>query len=76
MIHFAFAIYSIVFSTLSGVFVVAVIVMGYFSWTSMISSMIAGAVLSLPLTYAILKQMDWSEPDPKHNAKKDRWLIR
>ena len=76
MYHFAFAIYSIVFSTLSGALVVAVIVAGYFSWTSMITAMIVGAILSLPLTYAVLKQMDWSEPDEKHAAKRDRWYIR
>jgi hypothetical protein len=76
MIHFAFAIYSIVFSTLSGTFVVAVIVAGYFSWPTMITSMIAGGLLSLPITYAVLKQMDWSEPDKRHAAKPDRWYIR
>ncbi|WP_299415689.1 hypothetical protein [uncultured Sulfitobacter sp.] len=76
MIHFAFAIYSIVFSTLSGALVVAVIVAGYFSWTSMITSMMVGAIASLPATYAVLKQMDWSEPDEKHAAKQDRWYIR
>jgi|SaaInl0LU_22_DNA_1037365.scaffolds.fasta_scaffold122906_2 hypothetical protein len=76
MLHFAFAIYSIVFTTLAGVLSVAVIVIGYFSWTSIISCMIAGAVFSLPLTYAVLKQMDWSEPDEKHAAKRGRWYIR
>ncbi|WP_298860776.1 hypothetical protein [uncultured Sulfitobacter sp.] len=76
MIHFAFAIYSIVFSTLSGALVVAVIVAGYFSWTSMITSMIVGAIISLPATYAVLKQMDWSEPDEKHGTPQDRWYIR
>ena len=76
MLHFAFAIYSIVFSTFSGAFVVAVIVAGYFSWTSMITSMIVGAIIALPATYAVLKQMDWSEPGEKHAAKKDRWYIR
>ena len=76
MIHFAFAIYSIVFSTLSGALVVAVIVAGDFSWTSMITSMIVGAIISLPATYAVLKQMDWSAPDETHAAQKDRWYIR
>ncbi|WP_299028118.1 hypothetical protein [uncultured Sulfitobacter sp.] len=76
MIHFAFAIYSIVFSTLSGTLAVAVIVAGYFSWTSMITAMIVGAIISLPATYAVLKQVDWSEPDKRHAAKQDRWYIR
>lgn len=76
MIHFAFAIYSIAFSTLSGTFVVAVIVAGYFSWPTMIASMIAGALISLPITYAVLKQMDWRKPDPRLEAKKDRWTLR
>lgn len=76
MLHFAFAIYSIVFSTLAGALSVAVIVMGYFSWTSMISCIIAGAIISVPAAYAVLKQMDWSEPDEKHAAQKDRWYIR
>ncbi len=76
MYHFAFAIYSIVFSTLSGALAVAVIVMGYFSWTSMIASMIVGALISLPATYAVLKQMDWRKPDEKHGKPKDWWYIR
>jgi hypothetical protein len=38
--------------------------------------MIVGAILSLPATYAVLKQMDWSEPDKRHAAQKDRWYIR
>ncbi len=76
MLHFAFAIYSIVFSVLSGALAVAVIVAGYFSWPSMIGAMIAGALISLPATYAVLKQMDWSRPDPKHEAEPDRWHIR
>jgi len=49
MLHFAFAIYSIAFSTLAGALSIAVIVMGYFSWTSMISYIIAGPS-SLPLS--------------------------
>jgi hypothetical protein len=76
MLHFTFAIYTITFSTLAGALTVATIVMGYFSWTSMIACMVAGAILSLPATYAILKQMDWSTPDPKHAAKPTRWYIR
>ncbi len=76
MIHFAFAIYSIVFSVVSGSAVVAIIVAGYFSWPSMITAMILGALLSFPIAYAVLKQMDWSEPDEKHAAKKDWWYIR
>jgi hypothetical protein len=76
MLHFAFAIYSIVFSVLSGTLVVAIIVLGYFSWPSIIAAMIVGAILSLPATYAVLKQMDWSEPDKRHAAQKDRWYIR
>jgi len=76
MIHFAFAIYSIVFSVISGSLAVAVIVAGYFSWTGMIGAMVVGAILALPITYAVLKRMDWSEPDEKHAAKPDRWHIR
>jgi hypothetical protein len=76
MLHFAFAIYSIAFSVLSGTLAVAVIVAGYFSWPTMIGAMIAGALISLPATYAILKQMNWSEPDKRHAAKPDRWYIR
>ena len=51
MLHFAFAIYSIVFTTFS----VAVIVMGYFSWTSMISCIIAGAIISIPTPAQFLR---------------------
>ena len=65
MLHFAFAIYSIVFSVISGALVIAVI-----------GALIAGAVISLPLSYFILKQMDWSEPDKRHAARPDRWYIR
>jgi hypothetical protein len=76
MYHFFFAIYSVTFSVLSGTLVVAIIVAGYFSFPAMIASMIIGAILSLPLTYIILKQMDWSEPDERHAAKKDWWYRR
>lgn len=76
MIHFAFAIYSIVFSVVSGSMVVAVIVAGYFSFPTVITAMIAGGVLSVPIAYAVLRQMDWREPDKRHAAKPDRWYIR
>ena len=76
MYHFFFAIYSITFSVISGTLVVAVIVAGYFSWSTVIGALIAGAVISLPLSYFILKQMDWSEPDKRHAARPDRWYIR
>lgn len=76
MIHFAFAIYAIVFSVLSGVLMVGVILAGLSSWTSILIAMALGALLSLPATYKILKRMDWSQSDPKHEAKPDRWHIR
>ena len=76
MYHFFFAIYSITFSVISGTLVVAVIVAGYFSWPTVIGAMIAGALLSLPIAYKVLKQMDWSEPDKRHAARPDRWYIR
>ncbi len=76
MFHFAFAIYSIVFSVVSGSAVVAVIVAGYFSWFSMITAMILGGLISVPIAYAVLKQMDWREPNKRHAAKPDRWYIR
>jgi Kef-type K+ transport system membrane component KefB len=76
MYHFFFAIYSVVFTTLSGILLVVIIVAGYFSWPAMIAAMISGGILSLPITYKILKQMDWSTPDPRHAAKPARWYIR
>ena len=76
MYHFFFAIYSVTFSVLSGALTVAIIVAGYFSWPAVIAAMVIGAILSLPLTYIILKQMDWSEPDKRHAAKKDWWYRR
>ena len=76
MIHFAFAIYAITFSVLSGVLMVGVILAGLFSWTYILTAMTLGALLSLPATYIILKRMDWSQPDPTHAAKPERWHIR
>lgn len=76
MLQFAFAIYSMTFSVTSGVTAVAIILAGYFSFPAMVAAMIFGGIISLPLTYKILKQMDWSEPDEKHAARKDRWYIR
>ncbi len=76
MLHFAFAIYSIIFSVVSGVAVVAVIVAGYFSFPTVITAMIIGALLSFPIAYGVLKQMDWREPNKRHAAKPDRWYIR
>jgi peptidoglycan/LPS O-acetylase OafA/YrhL len=76
MLQFAFAIYAIVFSVVSGVMAVAVILAGYFSFPTMIAAMIAGALLSFPVTYAILKQMDWRVPDKRHDAKPECWHIR
>lgn len=76
MLHFAFAIYSITFSVTSGAFAVAIIVAGFFSFPTMIGALIAGAVISLPLSYFILKQMDWSEPDEKHGTQKEWWYRR
>ncbi|UWR26019.1 hypothetical protein K3757_16445 [Sulfitobacter sp. S223] len=76
MLHFAFAIYSIAFSVTSGAIAVAIIMAGFFSFPTMIGALIAGALISLPLSYFILKQMDWSEPDKRHAARPDRWYIR
>ncbi|MCX7567303.1 hypothetical protein OS189_13200 [Sulfitobacter sp. F26169L] len=76
MYHFAFAIYSVVFSTISGFLAVAIILAGYFSWTSIITALIIGGIVALPVTYAVLKRMDWSEPDKGHAAREDRWYIR
>jgi len=76
MYHFFFAIYAVVFSVLSGAIAVAIIVAGFFSFPTMIGALIAGALISLPLSYFILNQMDWSEPDKRHAAKQDRWYIR
>jgi len=59
-----------------GTLTLAVTIAGFFSYPTMIGALIAGALISLPLSYFILKQMDWSEPDNLHAAKSDRWYIR
>ena len=73
MLHFAFASTS---SATSGIIAVAIIVAGFFSFPTMIGAFIVGALISLPLSYFILKQVDWSEPDKRHAAKPDRWYIQ
>ncbi|UWR21968.1 hypothetical protein [Sulfitobacter sp. S190] len=59
MIHFAFAIYSVVFTTLFGVATVALILAGYFFWTPLLAAGGLAALASLPATYAVLRAMDW-----------------
>ena len=76
MLHFFFAIFSVVTTTLSGILSVAIILAGYFSWPAIIASLIAGAILSLSATYVILKQMDWTDPDEKHGTQKEWWYRR
>jgi NAD-dependent oxidoreductase involved in siderophore biosynthesis len=76
MLHLFFAIFSVVFTTLSGILSVAIIVAGYFSWPAMIAAMIPSAIAALPITYIILKQMDWTDPDEKHGTQKEWWYRR
>jgi hypothetical protein len=76
MLHFFFAIFSVVTTTLSGILSVAIIVAGYFSWPAITAAMVLSAIVSLPVTYFILKQMDWTDPDEKHGTQKEWWYRR
>ena len=38
--------------------------------------MILSAIAALPITYLILKQMDWTDPDEKHGTQKEWWYRR
>lgn len=48
---------SIVMTSLAGIGVVVVLAMGFYDWKSILMAAAAGAVLALPVTWAVARQI-------------------